>query len=76
MNKSLLSGLMDDAAFPVVMLAVAVSQMNVEPNRKDTLRRGGRVPGNGRWTTGFNKTRQNMAYSPISSPPVADRFDV
>jgi hypothetical protein len=38
MNKSLLSQLLDGAAFPVVMLAVAVSQIKVRPNQKDTLR--------------------------------------
>ena len=42
MNKSLLSQLLDGAAFPAIMLAVAVSQMNVEPDRKDTLRHSGR----------------------------------
>jgi hypothetical protein len=38
MDKSVISQLLDGAAFPAIMLAVAVSQMNVEPNRKDTLR--------------------------------------
>lgn len=43
MNKSLISELLDGAAFPVIMLAVAVSQVKVGPNRKDTLRHGGQV---------------------------------
>ena len=42
MDKRLLSQSLDGAAFPAIMLAVAVSQMNVEPNRKDTLRHRGR----------------------------------
>jgi hypothetical protein len=43
MNKNLLSQLLDGAAFPVIMLAVAVSQIKVGPNRSETLRHGERV---------------------------------
>jgi hypothetical protein len=42
MDKNLLSELLDGAAFPAIMLAVAVSQMNVEPNQKNTLPHSGR----------------------------------
>jgi hypothetical protein len=59
MNKSSLSQLLDGAAFPVIMLAVAVSQIKVEPNRKDALRHGGRVTAELRWATAVNKTRRN-----------------
>jgi hypothetical protein len=40
MNKSLLSQLLDGAAFPAIMLAVAVSQIKVGPNERDTFRQG------------------------------------
>jgi hypothetical protein len=38
MDKHLLSQLLDGAAFPAIMLAVAVSQIKVGPNQKGTLR--------------------------------------
>jgi len=37
MNKSLLSQVLDGAAFPTIMLAVAVSPINVGPRQRDTL---------------------------------------
>ena len=37
MDKSLLSQLLDGAAFPAIMLAVAVSQIRVGPNQRNTL---------------------------------------
>jgi len=37
MDKSLLSQLLDGAAFPAIMLAVAVSQIRVGPNQRITL---------------------------------------
>ena len=40
MNKSSISQLLDGAAFPVLMLAIAVSQMKVGPHRRDGLRQG------------------------------------
>ena len=43
MDKSVISQLLDGAAFPAIMLAVAVSQMNVEPNQKNTVRHRGQV---------------------------------
>jgi hypothetical protein len=43
MNKSLLSQLLDGAAFPAMMLAVAVSQIKVGPKQRDTLRQGKRL---------------------------------
>jgi hypothetical protein len=43
MDKSALSQLLDGAAFPAIMLAVAVSQTNVEPKRKDTVGHHGRL---------------------------------
>jgi hypothetical protein len=44
MDKRLLSQLLDGAAGPAILLAVAVSQMNVEPNREDSLRNRERPP--------------------------------
>jgi hypothetical protein len=38
MDKRLLSQLLDGAAFPMVMVAVAVSQLKVNPHRKGTFR--------------------------------------
>ena len=38
MDKKLLSQLLDGAAFPMVMVAVAVSQVKVNPHRKGTFR--------------------------------------
>jgi hypothetical protein len=38
MDKRLLSQLLDGAAFPMVMVAVAVSQVKVNPHRKGTFR--------------------------------------
>ena len=43
MNKSLLSEVLDGAAFPAIMLAVAVSQLKVGPHRKNTVGQGTRV---------------------------------
>ena len=40
MNKSLLSQLLDGAACPAMMLAIAVSQINVGPKQRDTIRQG------------------------------------
>ena len=40
MDKHLLSELLDGAAFPAIVLAVAVSQIEVGTNRKDALRHG------------------------------------
>ena len=37
MDKSLLSQLLDGAAFPAIMLAVAVSHIRVGPNQRNTL---------------------------------------
>lgn len=42
MNKSLLSQLLDGAACPAMMLAIAVSQINVGPKQRDTIRQGKR----------------------------------
>jgi hypothetical protein len=38
MDKRFLSQLLDGAAFPMVMVAVAVSQVKVNPHRKGTFR--------------------------------------
>jgi hypothetical protein len=43
MNKSLLSELLDGAAFPAMMLAAAVSQINVSPEQGDALRQDKRL---------------------------------
>jgi hypothetical protein len=42
MNKSLLSEVLDGAAFPAIMVAVAVSQLKVGPHR-NTVGQGTRV---------------------------------
>jgi hypothetical protein len=42
MNKSLLSQVLDGAAFPTIMLAVAVSVINVGPHQRDLLHEGKR----------------------------------
>ena len=42
MDKHWLSQLLDDSAFPVLALAVAVSQMKVGHHKKDALHHGGR----------------------------------
>jgi hypothetical protein len=38
MNKSLLSQVLDGAAFPAIMLAVGISEIKVGPHRKKALR--------------------------------------
>lgn len=43
MNKSVLSQLLDGAAFPAIMLAVAVSQIKVGPHRRETVSQGKRL---------------------------------
>jgi len=40
MNKSALSQLLDGAAFPAMVLAIAVSQIKIGPHRRDVLRQG------------------------------------
>jgi len=40
MNKSLLSQVLDGAAFPTIMLAIAVSSINVRPHQRDSLHEG------------------------------------
>jgi hypothetical protein len=43
MNKSLLSQLLDGAAFPAIMLAIAVGQMKVAPDQGNTSGQGKRA---------------------------------
>jgi len=43
MDKRLLSQLLDGAAFPMVMVAVAVSQLKVNPHRKGKFHEAKRV---------------------------------
>jgi hypothetical protein len=43
MNKSLLSELLDGAAFPAIMLAVAVSQAKLGPHQRNILHEGQRL---------------------------------
>ena len=43
MDKRLLSQLLDGAAFPIVMVAVAVSQVNVNPHRKGKFHQAKRL---------------------------------
>jgi hypothetical protein len=43
MNKNVLSQLLDGAAFPAIMLTVAISQINVSPDRRDSSRQGRRL---------------------------------
>jgi hypothetical protein len=40
MNKRLLSELLDGATFPAIMLALAVSQINVGSQQRKSLRQG------------------------------------
>jgi hypothetical protein len=74
MNKSLLSQLLDGAAFPVVMLAVAVSQIKVGPNQKDTLRHSGRVAAEPQMGDRVQQNAEEYwSYTPTWSPPVAEK---
>jgi hypothetical protein len=74
MNKSSLSQLLDGAAFPVIMLAVAVSQIKVEPNRKDALRHGGRVTAELQMgDRGQQNAEKHGSYTATWSPPVAEK---
>lgn len=74
MNKSLLSQLLDGAAFPVIMLAVAVTQIKVGPNRRDTLRHGGRVPAELQMGERVQQSAEEYgSYTPTWSPPVAEK---
>jgi hypothetical protein len=43
MKRTLLSEILDGAASPAIMLAVAVSQFNIGPNQKDTLHQRGQL---------------------------------
>ena len=43
MDKSLLSQLLDGAAFPAIMLAIAVGQMKVAPDQGNTFGQGKRA---------------------------------
>lgn len=43
MKRSLLSEILDGAASPAIMLAVAVSQIDIGPNQKDTLHHRGQL---------------------------------
>jgi len=43
MNKKLLSQLLDGAAFPAIMLAIAVGQMTVAPDQGNTSGQGKRA---------------------------------
>jgi hypothetical protein len=44
MDKRLLSQLLDGAAFPMVMVAIAVSQVKVNPHQKGKLHEAKRAP--------------------------------
>jgi hypothetical protein len=69
MNKSLLSQLLDGAAFPAMLLAVAVSQIKVGPHRKDTLHHGGRVAAELRMGDRVQKNAEEYGfYTPAWSP--------
>jgi hypothetical protein len=74
MNKSSLSQLLDGAAFPVIMLGVAVSQIQVGPNRKDALRHGGRVTAELQMGDRAQpNAEEHGSYNATSSPPVAEK---
>ena len=74
MNKSLLSQLLDGAAFPVIMLAVAVSQIEVGPNQKDMLRHGGRVAAELQMGDRVQQNAEEYgSYTPTWSPPVTQK---
>jgi hypothetical protein len=70
-NITELSQLLDGAAFPAIMLAVAVSQINVEPDRKDTLRHGGQVAAELQMGDRVQQNAEEYGFhTPIWSPPV------
>jgi hypothetical protein len=43
MDKRRLSQLLDDSAFPLLVLAMAVAQMSLEPNRRPVPRQDGQL---------------------------------
>jgi hypothetical protein len=55
-NKRLLSRLLADAAFPVLVLAVAVSQVKIGHHKKDALRQHGRQSGEVQAENGFQRS--------------------
>jgi hypothetical protein len=74
MDKSSLSQLLDGAAFPVIMLGVAVSQIQVGPNRKDALRHGGRVTAELQMGDRAQpNAEEHGSYNATWSPPVAEK---
>jgi hypothetical protein len=74
MNKCLLSQQLDGAAFPVIMLAVAVSQIKIGANQKDAGRNGGGVATELQMG---DRVQQNPGeywfYTPTWRPPVAEK---
>jgi hypothetical protein len=48
-NESQLCNSLDEAAFRAVMLALAVSQINVGPGQRSTLLEGKRLPAQLQW---------------------------
>ncbi|MGA8657741.1 MAG: hypothetical protein WB586_16470 [Chthoniobacterales bacterium] len=74
MNKSLVSQVLDGAAFPLIMLAVAVSQTKIGPYRKDTLRHGGRVAAELQMGDRVQQNAEQYGSStPAWSPPATEK---
>ena len=55
MNKSLLSQVLDGAAFPAIMIAIAVSPINVSPLQRDAIQIGKTVTAEVRASDGDEK---------------------
>jgi hypothetical protein len=49
MNRSVLSETLNGAAFPAVILALAVSQINVDPGQRSTRPEGKTLPAEIQW---------------------------
>ena len=73
MDKRWLSQLLDDSAFPILVLAVAVGQMKVGHHKKDALRHRGQQSIEFQLDSRF---RQNAgkygSHTPTASSPVAE----
>ena len=75
MNKSLLSQVFVGAAFPVMMLAVGVSQTKTGPNQKDALRHYGRVAAEVQMGDRVRRTTEYWSNTTTGSPPVAEKSE-
>jgi hypothetical protein len=72
-DKRLLSRLLADSAFPVLVLAVAVSQVKIGHHRKDALRQRGRQPSEVQADNGFQQTDKYGSRAATGISPVEER---